>query len=111
MKNQDPTANTDPNEYINQLVNVNSLEQLININQTLSSAVGSPGTTTPTGHVTGPVSRADAMSTGEGGRMTGSAIPGEKIGVHQANGNLSIPNATTGADRVAQALSGRHMAG
>ena len=25
MKNQDPTANTDPNEYINQLVQVNSL--------------------------------------------------------------------------------------
>ena len=40
MKNQDPTANTDPNEYINQLVNVNSLEQLININQNLSSALG-----------------------------------------------------------------------
>jgi flagellar basal-body rod modification protein FlgD len=26
MQNQDPTATTDPNEYINQLVNVNSLE-------------------------------------------------------------------------------------
>ena len=37
MKNQDPTANTDPNEYINQLVQVNSLEQLISINQTLTS--------------------------------------------------------------------------
>src|ERR1700689_3350927 len=37
MQNQDPTANTDPNEYINQLVNVNSLEQLISINQTLST--------------------------------------------------------------------------
>ena len=37
MKNQDPTANTDPNEYINQLVNVNSLEQLIDINQTLTA--------------------------------------------------------------------------
>ncbi len=35
MKNQDPTANTDPNEYINQLVQVNSLEQLIQINQDL----------------------------------------------------------------------------
>ena len=36
MQNQDPTADTDPNEYINQLVQVNSLEQLIDINQTLS---------------------------------------------------------------------------
>jgi flagellar basal-body rod modification protein FlgD len=39
MKNQDPTADTDPNEYINQLVQVNSLEQLIDINQTLSGDV------------------------------------------------------------------------
>src|SRR6202044_486522 len=38
MQNQDPTADTDPNEYINQLVQVNSLEQLININQTLTTA-------------------------------------------------------------------------
>src|SRR5579871_5782788 len=44
MQNQDPTANTDPNEYINQLVNVNSLEQLISINQTLSTAIGSSTT-------------------------------------------------------------------
>jgi flagellar basal-body rod modification protein FlgD len=33
MKNQDPTATTDPNAYIDQLVQVNSLEQLIQINQ------------------------------------------------------------------------------
>jgi len=39
MKNQDPTANTDPNEYVNQLVQVNSLQQLISINQTLQSAL------------------------------------------------------------------------
>src|ERR1700679_915750 len=38
MQNQDPTSDTDPNEYIDQLVNVNSLEQLININQTLPTA-------------------------------------------------------------------------
>src|SRR6201996_3908788 len=45
MQNQDPTAATDPNEYINQLVNVNSLEQLISINQTLSTALGSSSST------------------------------------------------------------------
>jgi flagellar basal-body rod modification protein FlgD len=33
LQNQDPTANTDPNEYVNQLVSVNSLQQLISINQ------------------------------------------------------------------------------
>jgi flagellar basal-body rod modification protein FlgD len=43
MQNQDPTADTDPNEYINQLVQVNSLEQLIDINQNLSTALGTSG--------------------------------------------------------------------
>jgi flagellar basal-body rod modification protein FlgD len=33
LQNQDPTADTDPNEYVNQLVDVNSLQQLISINQ------------------------------------------------------------------------------
>jgi flagellar basal-body rod modification protein FlgD len=38
MKNQDPTADTDPNQYIDQLVQVNSLQQLIQINTTLSGS-------------------------------------------------------------------------
>ena len=42
MQNQDPTADTDPNEYIDQLVQVNSLEQLIHINQTLATALTAP---------------------------------------------------------------------
>jgi hypothetical protein len=33
LQNQDPTADTDPNEYVDQLVDVNSLQQLISINQ------------------------------------------------------------------------------
>src|SRR6266568_2630522 len=44
MQNQDPTAATDPNQYINQLVNVNSLQQLISINQNLSTALGNSST-------------------------------------------------------------------
>jgi flagellar basal-body rod modification protein FlgD len=49
MQNQDPTADTDPNEYINQLVQVNSLEQLIDINQTLGGALGSSSSDPTTG--------------------------------------------------------------
>jgi flagellar basal-body rod modification protein FlgD len=41
MQNQDPTQPTDPNEYIQQLVGVNSLQQLISINQELGA--GSTG--------------------------------------------------------------------
>jgi flagellar basal-body rod modification protein FlgD len=36
LQNQDPTQPTDPNAYINQLVGVNSLQQLISINQDLT---------------------------------------------------------------------------
>ena len=37
LKNQDPTQPTDPNAYITQLVGVNSLQQLISINQGVTS--------------------------------------------------------------------------
>ncbi len=36
LKNQDPTSTQDPNAYIDQLVQVNSLQQLISINQDLT---------------------------------------------------------------------------
>ena len=36
LKNQDPTQPTDPGAYIQQLVGVNSLQQLIQINQGLT---------------------------------------------------------------------------
>ncbi len=42
LKNQDPTQPTDPNAYITQLVGVNSLQQLISINQ----GIGALGTAT-----------------------------------------------------------------
>jgi flagellar basal-body rod modification protein FlgD len=43
MKNQDPTQPTDPNEYISQMVDVNSLQQLIGINQGITSLDGAAG--------------------------------------------------------------------
>jgi len=45
LKNQDPTQPTDPNAYIQQLVGVNSLQQLISINQDLTPAPASTSTT------------------------------------------------------------------
>lgn len=41
LKNQDPTQPTDPNAYIQQLVGVNSLQQLISINQELAPLTAS----------------------------------------------------------------------
>ena len=37
MKNQDPTQPTDPSQYISQMVDVNSLQQLIGINTGITS--------------------------------------------------------------------------
>ena len=56
MKNQDPTADTDPNAYIDQLVQVNSLQQLIQINQDLggdSSTTSSSGSGSASGSSSG----------------------------------------------------------
>lgn len=48
LKNQDPTQPTDPNAYIQQLVGVNSLQQLIQINQEVAT-IAQPGTGSGTG--------------------------------------------------------------
>ena len=45
LKNQDPTQPTDPNAYIQQLVGVNSLQQLIQINQEVGAIAPSMAST------------------------------------------------------------------
>jgi flagellar basal-body rod modification protein FlgD len=47
LKNQDPTQPTDPNAYISQLVGVNSLQQLISINQGITSLAPTATPTNP----------------------------------------------------------------
>jgi flagellar basal-body rod modification protein FlgD len=112
MKNQDPTANTDPNQYVNQLVQVNSLEQLININQTLSTSLGSATGSLQRDPVTNPAT----VSPGATPSIAPPAPP--NIGTHAAGtpalrtikttaGNLSVPAAIPAAQRVAHALSHR----
>lgn len=59
IQNQDPTTQTDPMQYITQLVGVNSLEQLVQINQTLS---GATDTSNPTGTPTTGSSREASAS-------------------------------------------------
>lgn len=51
IQNQDPTNPMDPTQFVTQLVQFNSLEQLISINQDLTPATGS---TTPTTGSTNP---------------------------------------------------------
>lgn len=108
MKNQDPTANTDPNEYINQLVQVNSLQQLIGINQTLTSALGPAGSTQSTqmaARIAAPAAQPDAATPA----APAAAAPSASVSVpaaHLAFGNLSTPAANPSALQVAHALDG-----
>ncbi len=91
LQNQDPTANTDPNEYIDQLVQVNSLEQLIQINQ---NTTPSESSTTATGGVV--PAAGTALSTN--GMAPTSAAP------TVAPGNLSAPAGSGASSRIANAL-------
>jgi flagellar basal-body rod modification protein FlgD len=89
MQNQDPTADTDPNEYIDQLVQVNSLEQLISINQDLSGLSSPSGSAGSNGGTDGVVNggMADIPATSE-----------------VAAGNLSATDTGGRASRIANAL-------
>ena len=128
MQNQDPTASTDPNEYINQLVQVNSLEQLIDINQTISGALtpSSSGSTatTASGATANTAAAATAGAALQGG-ATGvqgatASTAGATVGTAPASsqssqsalarlvpGNLDIPTSTAAAERIARSLDGR----
>jgi flagellar basal-body rod modification protein FlgD len=115
MKNQDPTATTDPNEYINQLVNVNSLQQLISINQTLTSSLGTTSTSSSGGsgqvaaaassesgaNSSGATAQSDATS-----RATARNLQSVSSAATLASGNLSTPDVNPAASTLAHALDG-----
>jgi len=108
MQNQDPTADTDPNEYINQLVQVNSLEQLISINQTLTSdttpsgdLVRDPATSQVASALNGAQPAATAKSPVLAAQqgIAGSTLP------QVVEGNLAVHGANPAAQRVAESLT------
>jgi flagellar basal-body rod modification protein FlgD len=117
MQNQDPTADTDPNEYIDQLVDVNSLEQLIDINQTLTTGLG----VTPANSDDGASGQIAEASSGPAGASGGGALSHTQIAADGpgavasttnpisqiAPGNLAVPAVNTAAQQVAHALDGR----
>ena len=135
MKNQDPTSNQDPNAYINQLVQVNSLEQLIDINQNLTTALGTPSSGTGTvGSASGQSNGASPGVAGltaknalsqiqgaahakasaiAGGQPLGASATGSDPAatfaarLRHAPGNLAVPATNPAANHVAHALDGR----
>ena len=111
MRNQDPTATTDPNEYINQLVQVNSLEQLISINQTLIADSGgspSPSAATSSGATIhrNAVSGAETVATA--GTHATAVTDGAENRTCSVSGNLSISPPYPSAQRVARSLGGEN---
>jgi flagellar basal-body rod modification protein FlgD len=121
LKNQDPTTQADPNEYVNQLCEVNSLEQLVSINQTLTGAFG------------GTATKSTSSGNGAAAQVTGTAPAispqiatpsnptAQARAAYHANalatqsstatnvtpGNLGVPSTNPNALRVAQSLSGQ----
>ncbi len=127
MQNQDPTADTDPNEYIDQLVQVNSLEQLISINQNVSTALGdstsSSGSSTSSdaSGATPGITGSNAATAHKGGGLgasqfgassaaTASTTTSRAFATKHIPGNLSVPEVNPAAQRVAHALDGRSHA-
>jgi flagellar basal-body rod modification protein FlgD len=95
MQNQDPTADTDPNEYISQLVQVNSLEQLISINQNLTTALGAGGT---------PPASGSSLPSTLAGKTAASGLPtaaAPSSPSSQAANRAATQAATQAADRAA----------
>ncbi len=108
MQNQDPTADTDPNEYINQLVQVNSLEQLIDINQTLTT--GLDGTPASAGN--GASGQIAGATSGTPGSDAESSTVLQRISTGSAGALPAIASesrlgSAAAAQRVAHALDGR----
>ncbi len=109
MKNQDPTASTDPNEYINQLVNVNSLQQLISINTVLTDSLGGSATSASSrastaNSATGANTQSQAATSGSATTLPDAiSAAANKL----APGNLGVPAVNPAAQGIAQALSGR----
>jgi flagellar basal-body rod modification protein FlgD len=87
LKNQDPTQPTDPNQYITQLAQVNSLQQLISINQ----GIGTLDTE---------VSGSSSSSTGSGSNTNANAVAAVAdantvLGTQAAHGQNAIWGGST----------------
>ena len=112
IQNQDPTTQTDPMQYITQLVGVNSLEQLVQINQMLTTATGS---VTPAGAAASSPSPAAATAAAAKSAATSAASPSAiaghslPLGSHvqlPASADTAVANAFTHAsDLPTQALA------
>lgn len=110
LQNQDPTASSDPNEYVNQLVSVNSLQQLISINDTLSNSLGTSSSTSSSSKAGSVQSASSAANHAVSGASSdsSSAANAASQSVRVTSGNLNVPQASTAAQRVSNAFTTPH---
>ena len=115
MQNQDPTADVDPNSYIDQLVQVNSLEQLISINQNLETVLGTASTQSSSSEASGTGASASLLhgkASGTAGKVSAAPMAAHHSASASApsraasRGNLSVPQATSASRTVAHSLDG-----
>lgn len=109
IQNQDPTQQTDPMQYVSQLVGVNSLEQLIQINQAVSGVAGSSSSA-----ASAPLDATSSSAHGAAGQSLRSLAArsgtGERTG-NSSHASTSLPLgsnaqvAPAAVDAVAQAFS------
>jgi len=84
LQNQDPTSPVDPTEMVGQMVSLNQLDQLISINQTLSSLVPGSSVSTSSTQASGasPMFAADAgntaAATSSSPRLAGAVTPSQQ---------------------------------
>ncbi len=113
MQNQDPTADVDPNSYIDQLVQVNSLEQLISINQNLETVLGTASAQGSSSEASG----TGASASSPHGKASGVSMaahhsaPASAPSRAASHGNLSVPQATPASRTVAHSLDGAKRPG
>jgi len=118
LQNQDPTASTDPNEYINQLVQVNSLEQLIAINQDLTPASGGSGSgTSPSPGISNGAAASPSIQSASGVTTpvpglaaTGTTAAGQRVSALPATGSAGS-GAAAAISRFAQSVRGNQAPG
>lgn len=94
MKNQDPTQPTDPNTYITQMVDVNSLQQLVSINSGIGSLDTAAGVAPPANAAvatgTPPATKAQAVAQVDA--MPATSSSGSSSGLAGASSGSSVTN-------------------
>jgi len=103
LQNQDPTQPVDPTQMVGQMISLNQLDQLISMNQTLSSLAGptasssAPQTGTPAGGSSTPAAQAKAAALplafqpAYNGASPNSSTTSSPMSLYNLYGNLGAP--------------------